>query len=81
MSLEGLLNTCILTHRLSDICDAAYEAITYEDCVNPDLIAPITLDSYEVGFKDGIIAASLVIGSVCLLTYIFKKKKLSRNLV
>ena len=77
MSFEGLVNTYVLTHRLSDVCDAAYEAITYEECINPDLVAPITLDSYEVGFKDGIVAASLVIGSVCLLAYIAKKKKLS----
>ena len=75
MSLEGLLNTYVLAHRLSDVCDAAYEAITYEECVNPDLIAPITLDSYEVGFKDGIVATSLVIGSVCLFTYIYKKRR------
>lgn len=75
MSFGGIVNIYILTHRLSDICDTAYEAITYEECINPDLIAPITLDSYEVGFKDGIVAASLVIGSVCLLTYIYKKRR------
>ena len=75
MSFEGLVNTYVLTHRLSDVCDAAYEAIMYEECINPDLVAPITLDSYEVGFKDGIVAASLVIGSVCLLTYIYKKRR------
>lgn len=75
MSLGGLVNTYVLTNRLSDVCDTAYEAITYEECINPDLVAPITLDSYEVGFKDGIVAASLVIGSVCLLTYIYKKRR------
>lgn len=75
MSLEGHINTYVLTRRLSDICDAAYEAIIEEDCINPDLVAPITLDSYEVGFKDGIVVVSLAIGSACLLTYIYKKRR------